>query len=40
MDVSDMLKVEIGESKQSLPSTQQYTTLEISDYVDCIDTRN
>ena len=32
-----MLKVEIGESKQSLPSTQQSSVLEISDYVDCID---
>ena len=37
MDVSDMLKVEIGESKQSLPSTQQSSVPEISDYVDCID---
>ena len=32
-----MLKVEIGESKQSLPNTQQSSVLEISDYVDCID---
>ena len=37
MDVSDILKVEIGESKQSLPSTQKSSVLEISDYVDCID---
>ena len=37
MDVSDMLKVEIGESKQSLPSTHKSSVLQISDYVDCID---
>ena len=35
MDVSDVSKVEIEESKQSLPSTQESSVLEISDYVDC-----
>ena len=35
MDVSEISEVEIVESKQSLPSKQQTSVQEISDYVGC-----
>ena len=35
MDVSEISEVEIVESKQSLPSKQQTSGQEISDYVGC-----